>query len=91
MLKGAETTSSSLLWAILFLLHHPEVQRKVQAEIDEVVGRNRRVSLEHRTAMPFTNAVLMESMTMGTIVPNALPHMALEDIQVKDYIIPKVA
>ena len=45
LFSGAETTSSSLLWAILFLLHHPEVQRKVQAEIDEVVGPSRRVSL----------------------------------------------
>ena len=88
--SGAETTSSSLLWAILFLLHHPEVQRKVHAEIDEAVGPNRRVSLEDRASLPFTNAVLMESMRMATIVPNALPHTAMEDIQIKDYVIPKV-
>ena len=28
---------------------------------------------------------------MATIVPNALPHTALEDIQVNGYVIPKVS
>ena len=86
---GAETTSSSLLWAFLFLLHHPEVQTRVQAEIDSVVeGRN--VSLEDKASLPYTNAVLMESMRLATIVPNALPHSAMEDIEYNGYIIPKV-
>ena len=87
---GTETTSSSLLWAILCLLHYPEVQKRVHEEIDEVVDQNRRVSLEDKSKLPYTNAVLMESMRMGTIVPQALPHRALEDIEVKGYIIPKV-
>ena len=87
---GAETTSSSLSWAFLFLLHHPEVQTRVQAEIDSVVGEGRNVSLEDKTDLPYTNAVLMESMRMATIVPNALPHSASEDIEYNGYIIPKV-
>ena len=32
----------------------------------------------------------MESMRMATLVPNALPHIALEDIHVRGYVIPKV-
>ena len=45
---------------------------------------------EDRTSLPYTNAVLMESMRMATIVPNALPHTATENISVNGYIIPKV-
>eukprot|EP00093_Oithona_nana_P007338 07338.XXX_25634_23310_1 [CDS] Oithona nana genome sequencing. len=90
-LAGAETTSSSLSWAFLFLLHHPEVQTRVQAEIDRVVGEGRNVSLEDKADLPYTNAVLMESMRMATIVPNALPHSASEDIEYNGYIIPKDA
>ena len=33
---GMETTSSAITWSFLLLLHHPEVKRKVQTEIDTV-------------------------------------------------------
>ena len=35
-LAGMETTSTSLRWTFLFLLHHPEVQEKIHQELDEV-------------------------------------------------------
>lgn len=34
---GMETTSSALAWTFLYMLHHPEVQRKVHRELDEVL------------------------------------------------------
>ena len=33
---GMETTSSTLLWTFLYLLHHPDVKMKVHTEIDIV-------------------------------------------------------
>jgi len=35
-MAGMETTSSSLIFAFLHLLHHPDVQKKVHLEIDLV-------------------------------------------------------
>ena len=35
-LAGQDTTSSSILWTFLYLLHHPEVQTKIHKELDEV-------------------------------------------------------
>lgn len=35
---GAETTSTTLLWSILYLTQNPEVQKKVQEELDAVIG-----------------------------------------------------
>ena len=35
-IAGMETTSSSVLWTFLLLLHHPEAKRKLLEEIDEV-------------------------------------------------------
>ena len=35
-LAGMETTSSSLLWTFLYLLHHPEIQSRVHDELDRV-------------------------------------------------------
>ena len=87
---GTETTTSSLLWAILCLLHFPEVQEKVQAELDHVVG-DRKVSLDDKANLPYTNAVLMESMRIATIVPMALPHCATEDMEIAGFHVPKNA
>ena len=33
---GMETTSSAILWTILYLVHHPEIQAKVHKELNEV-------------------------------------------------------
>ena len=38
---GMETTSSTLTTAIYLMTQHPHVQRQVQQELDEVVGRER--------------------------------------------------
>ena len=45
---GAETSSSILQWAMLALIKWPQVQAKVQEEIDRVVGPNRLPSLDDR-------------------------------------------
>jgi len=39
-LAGQDTTSSSILWTFLYLLHHPEVQLKLHKELDEVHDTN---------------------------------------------------
>ena len=40
-LAGSETTSTTLTWAILYMVRYPEVQARVQQELDSVVGINR--------------------------------------------------
>ena len=35
-IAGMETTASTLNWSFLLLLHHPEIRRNVQKEIDQV-------------------------------------------------------
>ena len=45
---GGETTATTLRWAVLLLSYHPEVQIKMQEEIDRVVGRERLPTLDDR-------------------------------------------
>ena len=35
---GSETTSTTLLWSVLYMAINPEIQEKCQAEIDEKIG-----------------------------------------------------
>jgi hypothetical protein len=53
---GAETTSTTLLWAIRYLTQNPRVQRKVQAEIDSVIGRGRTPSRDDKTKLVLLTA-----------------------------------
>ncbi|XP_053577328.1 cytochrome P450 2D6 [Bombina bombina] len=86
---GIETTSTTLRWALLYMLLYPEVQRKVQEEIDQVIGRNRRPTMMDVLSMPYTNAVIHEVQRCGDIVPLALPHKAYRDTQIQGLFIPK--
>lgn len=48
-MAGSETTSNTLSFAVLYMLKYPEVQKKVQAEMDEMIGRNRWPTMQDRT------------------------------------------
>ena len=47
-LAGSETTSNTIEFAILFMILYPEVQKKVQAEIDAVIGTSRLPSIQDK-------------------------------------------
>ena len=72
---GSETTSTTLTWAALYMVRYPEVQRKVQEELDKEVGVNRAPKMEDRGRLPYTEAVIMEIQRHGNIVPLGLRHL----------------
>ncbi|KAM9228729.1 cytochrome P450 2D17-like [Dugong dugon] len=86
---GMVTTSTTLDWALLLMLLHPDVQRRVQQEIDEVIGQVRPPEMEDQARMPFTTAVVHEVQRFGDIVPLSLPHMTSRDTEVHGFRIPK--
>ena len=53
-MAGSETTSTTLTWAMLYMVRYPQVQKKVQEELDRVVGRNRNPTLQDRSYLPYT-------------------------------------
>ena len=59
-LAGTETTSTTLRWAILYMIAFLDVQRKVHEEIDRVVGRNRLPKLSDKPDLPYTESVIHE-------------------------------
>ncbi|XP_074182580.1 cytochrome P450 2D14 isoform X1 [Rhinolophus sinicus] len=86
---GMVTTSSTLAWALLLMILHPDVQRRVQEEIDEVIGQERRPEMADQARMHFTMAVVHEVQRFADIIPLGLPHMTSRDIEVQGFRIPK--
>lgn len=87
-LAGTETTSTTLRWGFLYLLKHPDVMKKVQAEIDDVVGRSRLPKMADKAKMPYTEATITEIQRCANILPMGVPHRSLEKATFKGYEIP---
>ena len=88
-LAGSETTATTLRWSILLMMAYPEVQSRIQRELDDVIGRDRLPSLADRPNLPYTEAVIQEIMRYGTIAPIGAPHYTDVDTTFRGYKIPK--
>ncbi|CAG7726441.1 unnamed protein product [Allacma fusca] len=65
------------------------VQRKLQDEIDEKIGKERLPSLTDRSDMSYTEAVINEVLRYSTLTQFAAFHSATEDVHFRGYFIPK--
>lgn len=88
-IAGTETTTSTLLWGIIYIMLHPKVQKKVQDELDRIIGSDRDPSWNDRFQTPYTEATICEVQRMARMVPLSLPHRNTAECQVLGYTIPK--
>lgn len=56
LIAGHETTGGTLSFAMYNLLKHPEVYRKAQQEVDEVIGEGP-IKVEHMGKLQYIQAV----------------------------------
>ncbi|XP_063148689.1 cytochrome P450 2C5-like isoform X1 [Candoia aspera] len=86
---GTTTTSQTLLYSLLAMAKFPDIQAKVQQEINEVVGANRSPTTEDRLRMPFTNAVVHEIQRYQKGSLENFPRATTCDTKFHGYNIPK--
>lgn len=60
---------SVLLSFILAMVRHPEIQRRAQSEVDQVVGTDRLPLYADRADLPYTRAILKEVLRCYPPVP----------------------
>ncbi|KAF9593738.1 hypothetical protein IFM89_024742 [Coptis chinensis] len=71
------------------LLRNPGVMRKVQEELDQVVGQNKCIEESKIGDLHYLQAVLKETLRLHPPVPLLVPHRAMEDTKFMSYSIPK--
>uniref|UniRef100_A0A3B3QSB0 aromatase n=1 Tax=Paramormyrops kingsleyae TaxID=1676925 RepID=A0A3B3QSB0_9TELE len=70
MFEGHDTTAAAMNWAIHLLGSHPEVQRKVQQELQEVFGSSDRpVNMDDMKKLRYLECVIKESLRLFPSVP----------------------
>ncbi|KAM4729907.1 cytochrome P450 1B1 isoform 1-T2 [Anableps anableps] len=84
-----DTLSTALQWIILILVKYPENHRRLQLEVDRVVGRGRLPSIEDQAQLPYVMAFLYEVMRFTSFVPLTIPHSTVTDTSIMGYAIPK--
>ncbi|NWI14541.1 CP2J6 protein, partial [Crypturellus soui] len=88
-LAGTETTATTLRWALLYMTLYPEIQEKVQKELDTVLGPSHIICYEDRKKVPYTNAVIHEIQRYSNIILIALPRRSVKDTELLGFHIPK--
>jgi len=86
---GLETTSTMLEWAMSELLRHPHVMKKLQQEIESIVGQHGNVKESNLASMKYLHCVAKETLRLYPALPLALPHQSMEAVTIGGYYIPK--
>ncbi|XP_053709994.1 cytochrome P450 2J2-like [Synchiropus splendidus] len=86
---GTETVATAFRWSLLFMMLFPEIQKKVQEEIDRVVGQSRMPTMVDKPNMPYTEATIHECLRVANILPLGFPKMASKDTTLAGFSIPK--
>lgn len=87
---GVDTTSSSLVSAVLAACVFPDVQRRAQAELDAVVGHARSPTADDEPRLPYLQALVKEILRWRTVtVLGGIPHAPLRDDEYRGYRIPR--
>ncbi|KAK2653599.1 hypothetical protein Ddye_013455 [Dipteronia dyeriana] len=89
VLGGSDTTSTTLEWAMAEILKNPEIIRKVQEELDEVVGNDSIVEESHIPKLHYLNSVLKETLRLHPALPLLVPHCPSQSCMVAGYTIPE--
>ena len=88
---ATDTTSTAILWALAYFLHHPHVQENCYREIVTVVGKDRQPSIEDKAKMTYMEATIMETLRFSGTSPLAFPHSVSRDVHFEGYVIPRGA
>ncbi|KAL7141993.1 hypothetical protein ABFS83_08G092300 [Erythranthe nasuta] len=86
---GTDTTSIMLVWALCLLLNNRRVLKKAQEELDERVGRERRVNESDISSLVYLQAIAKETLRLYPAAPLGGFREFTEDINIRGYNVPK--
>ncbi|XP_047271448.1 flavonoid 3'-monooxygenase CYP75B137 isoform X2 [Capsicum annuum] len=86
---GTDTTSNAVEFAMAEITNKPDVMRKLQQELETVVGKDNIVEESHIQQLPYLYAVMKEVLRIHPTLPLLVPHCPSETCAVGGYTVPK--
>ncbi|XP_070575248.1 steroid 17-alpha-hydroxylase/17,20 lyase-like [Ptychodera flava] len=81
-------TVTTMAWLVAYLVNYPDVQTRMQKEIDDVIGRKSLLLSSDAGTLRYCRAVILEVLRIRTVALRGLPHQTLEDTCLGGYSIP---
>lgn len=85
---GTDTSTVTMEWAMSELLRNPRIMKKLQAELDAVIGKERLVKETDVKNLPYLQAVIKETFRLHPVGPLLVPHESTSCCKVANYEIP---
>lgn len=84
-----DTLSTALQWIVLILVKFPDMQQRLQEEVDKVVDRCRLPSIDDQPRLPYVMAFIYEVMRFSSFIPLTIPHATTRDTSINGYTLSK--
>ncbi|XP_051692322.2 cytochrome P450 2S1 isoform X1 [Oryctolagus cuniculus] len=89
LFAGTATVSATIRYALLLLLKHPHVHKRVQEELTRELGAGRAPGLGDRARLPYTDAVLHEAQRLLALLPMGVPRALTRTTCFRGYTLPQ--
>ncbi|XP_007436918.1 cytochrome P450 1A5-like [Python bivittatus] len=86
---GFDTVTTGLAWCLLYLVTYPKTQRKIQEELDQIIGRERAPKLSDCAVLPYSEAFIFEMFRHSSYVPFTIPHCTTRNTVLNGFYIPQ--
>uniref|UniRef100_M1BDP9 Cytochrome P450 n=1 Tax=Solanum tuberosum TaxID=4113 RepID=M1BDP9_SOLTU len=86
---GTDTSTITLEWAMAEILRQPEIMKKAQAELAQVIGKGKPIEEVDVSRLPYLQFIVKETLRMHPPSPFLVPRRVDQDVELCDYIIPK--
>ncbi|XVF11661.1 hypothetical protein REPUB_Repub08aG0046300 [Reevesia pubescens] len=87
-LGGTDTTSTTIEWLMAELLKHPNVMKKVQQEVRNVVGKKSKLDMDDINKLEYFKCVLKETLRLHPAAPLLVPRETSASVKLGGYDIP---
>ncbi|KAK4411614.1 cytochrome [Sesamum angolense] len=88
-IAGVDTSATAIEWALSELIRHPQVMKKLQNELETVVGLDHMVEESHLDKLEYLDFVVKETLRLHPVVPLLIPHESTDDCVIDGFHIPK--
>ncbi|XVF60190.1 hypothetical protein PTKIN_Ptkin08bG0024500 [Pterospermum kingtungense] len=85
---GTDTTTTTIEWMMAELLKHPNIMKKVQEEVRNVVGKKSKIDVDDTNKMEYLKCVIKETLRLHPAAPLLAPRETTASVKLGGYDIP---